>query len=87
MYNAGYSYKRRDGVPRRFKTQALPPDPEVSEEDCAAAFVLSAEHLLDMLTKHDKGQVSKRTLEVFTRAVQTEFAFAPPSPEQIRRLA
>ena len=76
--NAAYRYLLRSDVPRRFKTQDLPPDVEVTEEDCAAKFVISAENLLDMLMKHDKVKVQKRTLEIFTQVVQTEFAFCAP---------
>ncbi|MFB3890487.1 MAG: DEAD/DEAH box helicase family protein [Phycisphaerae bacterium] len=82
-----FSYPLRSDVPRRFKTQDLPEEFDVTEEDCAARFVLSAETLLDVLLKHDKVKVSKRTIEIFTQAIQMELAFALPSPEQMRHLA
>jgi superfamily II DNA or RNA helicase len=85
--NAAYRYPLRADMPRRFKTQGLPPDYDVTEEDCAARFVVSADTLLDMLLKHDKVKVNKRTLEIFTQAVQMELAFAPPSVEQVRHMA
>jgi hypothetical protein len=77
----------RPDVPRGFKTQELPEDPDVTEEDCAARFAFSAETVLDVLIKHDKVKVQKRTLEIFTRALQMELAYTPPSPEQMRLLA
>jgi len=85
--NAGYRYPLRIDVPRRFKTQNLPPDVDVTEEDCAGRFVVSAEKLLDMLVKHDQVKVQKRTLEIFTHMVQTELTFARPSPEQMQQMA
>jgi type III restriction enzyme len=84
---ARYQYPLRADVPRRFKTQDLPDDFEVTEEDCASRFVVSAEHLLDVLIKHDRVRVQKRTLEIFTRVIQMELAFAPPSLEQVRLMA
>jgi type III restriction enzyme len=84
---ARYQYPLRADVPRRFKTQELPDDFEGTEEDCASRFVVSADHLLDVLIKHDKVRVQKRTLEIFTRAIQMEIAFAPPSLEQMRLMA
>jgi hypothetical protein len=60
---------------------------EVTEEQCAAKFAVSAANLLDMLTRKEHVQVQKRTLEIFTHIVQMELAFAPPSPEQMRQLA
>jgi superfamily II DNA or RNA helicase len=83
----GYSYPLRAGVPRRFKTQDLPEDFDVTEEDCAKRFVVSADDMLDMLIMHDKVKVQKRTLEIFTHMVQMELAFTPPSPEQMRQMA
>lgn len=79
-----YRYPIRDDVPRRFKTQDLPDDLTLTEEDCASRFVVSAENLIDMITKHDSVKVEKRTLEIFTRVIQMEFAFALPSLEQMR---
>jgi len=84
---SAYKYPLRADVPKRFRTQDLPDDTEVTEEECAQRFVLSAEDLLNMLIQHDKVKVQKRTLEIFTHAVQTEMAFALPSPEQTRWLA
>jgi hypothetical protein len=85
--SAGYRYPLRPDVPRQFKTQDLPPDFDATEVDCAAKFVLSADNLHDILLRHDKVKVQKRTLEIFSRMVQTELAFAAPSPEQMQQLA
>lgn len=82
-----YQYPLRDDVPRRFKSQILPGDVDITEEDCAERFVVSAEELLDAILLHDRVQVQKRTLEIFTRQIQMELSFAPPSLEQMRRRA
>jgi len=85
--SSAYQYPLRSDVPRRFKTQDLPDDFETTEADCASRFVVSADHLLDVLIKRDKVRVQKRTLEIFTQAIQMELAFAPPSLDQIRLMA
>ncbi len=82
-----YRYPLRAGVPRRFKTHELPEDLDVTEEECAAKFVVSADDLLQALIVKDKVQMQKRTLEIFTKQVQLELAFTPPSPAQLKILA
>jgi hypothetical protein len=82
-----YQYPLRAGVPRRFKSQEFPDDRDITEEDCAERFVVSAEQLLDALMSHERVRVQKRTLEIFTREVQLELGFAPPSLEQMQRKA
>ena len=42
----GWSYELRPDVPRRFKTQVVSPDNEVTEEDCAQKFMLSSGEIL-----------------------------------------
>jgi hypothetical protein len=83
---SAYRYPIRPDVPRQFKTQNLPEDSTVTEEECAKRFVLKAEDLFDMLVKHDKVKVQKRTIEIFTQALQMELAFAPPSRDQMRQI-
>ncbi len=82
-----YRYALRDGVPRRFKTQEFPAEIDISEDDCAERFVVSAEQLLETLLGHDRVRVHKRTLEIFTREIQMEFGYAVPSLEQMQRRA
>jgi type III restriction enzyme len=84
---ASYQYELREGMPRIFKTQDFPEDIDVSEEDCAARFVVSAEHLLDTILGRDRVRVEKRTLEIFTSQIQMELGFALPSLEQMQHRA
>lgn len=76
-----FSYKLKADAPRRFTTQSLPADFRATEEDCARKFMVSAQHLIDVFK--GRVQVQKQTLEIFTHEWQTEFAFAPLSPEQM----
>lgn len=81
------TYRLRDGMPRRFKTQDLPEEQEVTEEEVADKFTADAEALLDASMARADVKVVKLTLEIFTHAVQTEFSFAPPSLEEKQKLA
>ena len=80
-----FQYPLREDVPRYFKTQGFPEETDVSVEDCADHFAVSVEQLHETLESHDRVKVQKRTLEIFTREIQLEFAFAPPSLEQMQR--
>jgi len=72
--NAGrYEYHLRAGMPTRFKTQKVCPDNEASEADCAERFLLSTREMLDALVTNV--EVERRTIEVFTQAIQKEFDF------------
>jgi type III restriction enzyme len=84
---ARYQYSLRSGVPRKFRSQEFSDDREITEEDCAERFVVSAAQLLDALMSHERVRVQKRTLEIFTREIQMELGFAPPSLEQMQRKA
>ncbi|MGD1090167.1 MAG: DEAD/DEAH box helicase family protein, partial [Verrucomicrobiota bacterium] len=63
----GYSYSLRTDVPRRFKTQIISPDNEVTEEECAQKFMLSSREILHAAIA--KVKVEKRTLELFTHQI------------------
>ncbi len=80
-------YTLRNGVPRRFKTQDLPEDREVTEDEVADKFTADAEALLDATLARADVKVLKRTLEIFTQAIQTEFSFAAPSMEEKQKAA
>lgn len=69
-----YRYPLRVDVPRRFKTQTVGADNEVTEEDCAARFLISTRELFEVLK--NKVPVEKRTLDVFAHTIQQEFNFA-----------
>lgn len=74
-------YFLRDGMPRRFKTQTVCSNNEVTEEECAQRFVVSTRDLFDVMKA--RVPVEKRTLDVFTHQIQQEFNFsADLSPEQ-----
>lgn len=76
-----YRYPLRAGVPRRFKTQTVSPDNEVTEADCAQRFLVSTRDLFEAM--RNKVPVERRTLDVFTAEMQREFNFAAElSPEQ-----
>jgi superfamily II DNA or RNA helicase len=81
----GHKYPLRTDVPRRFKTQVVSPDSDVTEEDCATRFIVSSEEILRALIA--KVQVERRTLEVFTRQLQMEFTNAAMEPDQAARIA
>ena len=81
-----YRYPLKNGVPKRFKTQTVSPNIEVTEEDCANKFIFSTRELFEALI--GRIAVEKRTLEVFTQEVQHEFNFsADLSPERAECLA
>lgn len=82
-----YIYALRSGVPRRFKSQDLPEEQEVTEEEVAEKFTADAAALLEATLARADVKVLKRTLEIFTQAIQTEFSFAPPSLEEKQRQA
>ena len=82
-----YTYSLREDVPRRFKTQDLPDEDEVTEEEVAKQFVADAEALLEATLGRESVSVQKRTLEIFTQMVETELDYAPPSAAEKRRVA
>jgi superfamily II DNA or RNA helicase len=81
----GFSYPLREDVPRRFKTQMVSPDSDVTEEDCAQKFMVSSSEILRALVA--KVQVEKRTLEVFTHQIELSFTNAAMDPDQAARIA
>ena len=81
----GFSYPLRTDVPRRFKTQLVSPDNDVTEEDCAQKFMLSSSAILRALVA--KVRVEKRTVEVFTHQIELEFTNAAMDPDQSARIA
>ena len=81
-----YRYALREGMPRRFKTQQVSPDNDVTEDECARHFVVSTRNLFDALKS--RVPVEKRTLDVFTHQIQQEMNFsADLSPERAAREA
>ena len=77
----GHRYALRAGMPRRFKTQVVCAQNEVTEEDCAQRFIVSTRNLFEAMRK--RIPVEKRTLDVFAHTIQQEFNFAADlSPEQ-----
>jgi superfamily II DNA or RNA helicase len=76
-----HRYPLLDGIPKRFKTQTVCSNNEVTEEECAQRFVVETRDLFDVMK--DRVPVEKRTLDVFTHTIQQEFNFsADLSPEQ-----
>jgi superfamily II DNA or RNA helicase len=76
-----HRYALRTGMPRRFKTQVVCTQNEVTEEDCAQRFVISTRDLFEVMK--NKIPVEKRTLDVFAHTIQQEFNFAADlSPSQ-----
>ena len=80
-----FSYLLRGDVPRKFKTQDLPEDQDVTEEECAEHFVVEAEKLWEATMARSPVRVQKLTLDIFTQNMQMEFTFAPPSLEEMQR--
>jgi len=81
-----YRYPLRTDVPRRFKTQTVGSNNEVTEEDCANRFIVSTRELFEVMK--NKIPVEKRTLDVFASTIQQEFNFAADlSPDQAARQA
>lgn len=81
-----HRYSLRSGVPRRFKTQVVSAQNEVTEEDCAQRFLISTRNLFEVMK--NKIPVEKRTIEVFSHAIQQEFNFAADlSPTQAAEAA
>jgi superfamily II DNA or RNA helicase len=78
-------YALRAGIPRHFKTQVVSADPEVSEEDCAQRFIVSARDLLEALKSRVK--VQRKTLDIFTHQMEFEYVGAALDPDQAARLA
>lgn len=74
-------YALKSGMPRRFKTQVVSAQNEVTEEDCASRFMVSTRELFEVM--RNRIPVEKRTLDVFTHEMQQEFNFAADlSPAQ-----
>jgi len=74
------------GMPRRFKTQVVCTQNEVTEEDCANRFIVSTRDLFEAMKT--KVPVEKRTLDVFAHTIQQEFNFAADlSPAQAAEAA
>lgn len=69
-----FRYPLRPGVPRRFQTMRVSTDIVATEEDCAGRFLVSAQELFEVM--RNRVPVERRTLEVFTRELQTEFNFS-----------
>ncbi|MEI7946606.1 MAG: DEAD/DEAH box helicase family protein [bacterium] len=83
---AVHRYALRPDMPRRFKTQEVSPDNDVTEEDCANRMMIPVRALFDALK--NKIAVEKRTLDVFCHTFQKEFNFAADlSPDQAARTA
>lgn len=81
-----YRYPLRADVPKRFKTQTVGSNNEVTEDDCAARFIVSTRELFEVMK--NKIPVEKRTLDVFASTIQQEFNFAADlSPDQAAKLA
>ncbi|MBM4165166.1 MAG: DNA/RNA helicase [Lentisphaerae bacterium] len=81
-----HRYQLRPGMPRRFKTQVVCPDIEVTEEECAERFIVSTRDLLEAMKT--QVPVERRTLDVFTHTFQQEFDFsADLSPTQAAEAA
>jgi hypothetical protein len=83
--SSGYSYKIRADVPRRFKTQRVSLDNEVTEEECARKFIVSSSEILRAHIA--KVQVEKRTLEIFTQQIELEFTNAVMDRDQAAKIA
>lgn len=69
-----HRYELKSGVPRRFKTQVVCADPEVTEEACANQFIVTTRDLFEAVK--NRVPVTKRTLDVFTHEIQQEFNFS-----------
>jgi len=81
-----HRYALHPEAPRRFITQVVSLQNEVTEEDCANRFIVPVRALFDALK--NKIPVEKRTLDVFCHTVQQEFNFAADlSPDQAARIA
>jgi type III restriction enzyme len=77
-----HSYSLRENVPRVFKTEEMPEDQEVTEDEVASNFVVNVKTLRDSLLANSPVTVQKKTVEIFTRQIQIEIDFAPPSMEE-----
>jgi hypothetical protein len=84
---AEYEYRLRDAVPTVFKTQKLPDDVDVTEEECAAHFIVNVEDLYDSLTSSERVKVVVRKLDVFTSQIEMAYGIAVPDPVRISRRA
>lgn len=81
-----YRYALRKDVPKNFKTQTVNPNSAVTESDCADRFIVSTRDLFEAMK--NRVPVEKRTLDVFTHEIQSEFSFAADlSPEKAAKLA
>lgn len=80
-----YRYQLKADIPRSFLSQQLPEDPEATEAECAAQFMVSARDLLTAIA--GRVQVSKRTLDVFTHQLTMELMGAAVSQDQVAREA
>lgn len=77
-----HSYSLQENVPHVFKTEEMPEDQDVTEDEVAANFVVNLKTLRNSLLANSPVTVQKKTVEIFTRQVQIEIDFAPPSMEE-----
>lgn len=80
-----FRYPLRPGMPGRFKTVVAMPDNEVTEEDCANRFVVSARDLLEAIA--GRVNIQRRTLEVFTHQLEFELVGAELDAGELARRA
>jgi len=77
-----HSYSLRENVPHVFKTEVMQQDEDVTEEEVAANFTVNLKTLRDSILANSPVTVQKKTVEVFTRQIQIEIDYAPPSLEE-----
>ncbi len=80
-------YRLKNDCPQSFQTQRLDDADEVTEKEVAQRFVVNTQALVDAALANAPVSVQKRTIEIFTRQIQTEIDFAQPSSDEKAKAA
>ncbi|MFO8026588.1 MAG: hypothetical protein R6U56_02865, partial [Opitutales bacterium] len=76
-----YVYSLKEGLPRVFKREQMPDDPEDMEAECADRFILNAQQLIDAIASNVK--VQRKTVDVFIGQMEIELTQASLSPSEV----
>lgn len=78
--SSAFRYRIKEGVPRRFKTESLCPDPEITEQECANHFAVSAMEVVAAMKAEVK--IVERSVEIFSRQMEMKYPTLAPDPRQ-----
>jgi hypothetical protein len=78
--STAFRYRIKEGAPRKFKTESLCPDPEITEQECANHFAVSAMEVMAAMKAEVK--IVERSVEIFSRQMEMKYPTMAPDPRQ-----